>query len=473
MIERIFDINDQKMFARLSGDYNPLHTDPIRSRRLMFGEVVVHGIHLLLWALDHWIQTDNASGAINDLHATFNHPVRLGESIRVGIDSDGNGHTRLKVYSARATCVNIRLTSDPRSTAADHRDSITDAVPPVQEPKNLGANDLSVANGEMALYLPITEFKPEFPNVFELLTARQVAVLLASTRLVGMECPGDRSLYSELKVNFNMLDSDAKKIKYNVSSFDDRFSIATIDLNGAVKGVLKAFLRPDPVEQASFSEITRLVTHNEFDYQRALIVGGSRGIGEVTAKILAAGGAKVLATYHKGVLEAEKMMHQINSTRNTVEIVRCDITNIDESFTKKLIDFQPTHLYYFATPPIFVSVKGQFDRELFTKFCGFYLTGFIEIIEMILKSSAGTKHVLYPSSVAVEEIPPNMGEYAASKAAAEVMCDYLNKIHRRVHISRVRFPRLDTDQTSNVYGIQSSDTVQAALAAVRELCSNR
>jgi hypothetical protein len=53
MDERTFTLQDQIAFAKFSGDYNPLHIDPVAARRLMFGAPVVHGIHSLLWALEY------------------------------------------------------------------------------------------------------------------------------------------------------------------------------------------------------------------------------------------------------------------------------------------------------------------------------------------------------------------------------------------------------------------------------------
>ena len=47
-----FDQKDQLDFAQASGDFNPVHVDPIYARRTLFGGQVVHGINLLLWALD-------------------------------------------------------------------------------------------------------------------------------------------------------------------------------------------------------------------------------------------------------------------------------------------------------------------------------------------------------------------------------------------------------------------------------------
>ena len=63
--------------------------------------------------------------------------------------------------------------------------------------------------------------------------------------------------------------------------------------------------------------------------QSALIIGGSRGIGEVTAKILAAGGANVLITYNKGKNDAEKVVSDINSHGGVAAMLHYDI-NVNE-----------------------------------------------------------------------------------------------------------------------------------------------
>ena len=51
MIQHSFSLDDQVAFAKLSGDYNPVHLDPLKARRTRFGYPVVHGIHLMLWEL--------------------------------------------------------------------------------------------------------------------------------------------------------------------------------------------------------------------------------------------------------------------------------------------------------------------------------------------------------------------------------------------------------------------------------------
>ena len=72
-----FDLDDQRRFARLSGDYNPLHLDPGYSRRLLFGEPVVHGIHLVFLGLEHVLGRFRSPTVLKELKATFRSPLPL------------------------------------------------------------------------------------------------------------------------------------------------------------------------------------------------------------------------------------------------------------------------------------------------------------------------------------------------------------------------------------------------------------
>ena len=44
MNKKRFSPTDQSTFAKLSGDYNPIHIDEVAARRLLFGAPVVHGV---------------------------------------------------------------------------------------------------------------------------------------------------------------------------------------------------------------------------------------------------------------------------------------------------------------------------------------------------------------------------------------------------------------------------------------------
>ena len=61
-----------------------------------------------------------------------------------------------------------------------------------------------------------------------------------------------------------------------------------------------------------------------FAGQRSLIVGGSRGLGEVTAKIVAAGGGHPVITYRDSQHEAERVAADIRGAGGQCEILRYD-----------------------------------------------------------------------------------------------------------------------------------------------------
>jgi acyl dehydratase len=67
MIGKVFTDRDQTFFAALSGDWNPMHMDPVAARRTQAGLPAVHGIHGLLWALEN--TPSNALGGSGALQA--------------------------------------------------------------------------------------------------------------------------------------------------------------------------------------------------------------------------------------------------------------------------------------------------------------------------------------------------------------------------------------------------------------------
>src|SRR3989338_692035 len=78
---RKFTFNDQTVFARLSGDYNPLHVDPTIARRLIYGQPVVHGIHALLWSLDVCLEGQTNPIELSTLKVSFLSPIFLDQEV--------------------------------------------------------------------------------------------------------------------------------------------------------------------------------------------------------------------------------------------------------------------------------------------------------------------------------------------------------------------------------------------------------
>ena len=77
--EKTFTSDDQRLFALVSADRNPMHMDPIAARRLLTGRQVVHGIHILITAIEYWKNDDDAFPV--SIACDFSNPVSIGDKV--------------------------------------------------------------------------------------------------------------------------------------------------------------------------------------------------------------------------------------------------------------------------------------------------------------------------------------------------------------------------------------------------------
>jgi NADP-dependent 3-hydroxy acid dehydrogenase YdfG len=453
-VQRTFSLDDQLAFAALSGDANPMHVDAVAARRLMYGALVVHGMHLAAWAIEH-CGTDPAR--VHSLKAKLNHVVRVGDA--VGLD----------VKTLTGTAMQLTLTANDRAAAViqvtlgDPIVPVTASAAPVRSgnPRAFSAADVATAAGDGPVMLDADRARSMFP-IFAAAAPDLLAALAASSWLVGMECPGLHSIYSSLHLTRRPMAPPAARqppvMTWRVKSFDDRFS--RLALHAVVPGAdleMEAFLRPPPQPQPGYASLQHSLAGRSYAGRRALVVGGSRGLGELCAKLLAAGGADVCLTYRVGKAEAERIVEEIVAGQGRARLVEHDVLGAPAPALLALLqDWQPTHLYYFATPAIFVGTR-RFSPALFRQFCEVYVNGLVNTLKLL--GTTTPLQVFYPSTVAVEETLPELGEYAAAKAAGEVVCRQLAAANRLLTIQVARLPRLPTDQTATVFPTETADPV--------------
>jgi NAD(P)-dependent dehydrogenase (short-subunit alcohol dehydrogenase family) len=304
-----------------------------------------------------------------------------------------------------------------------------------------------------------------------LLPPMQLASLLATTRLVGMECPGLHSIYSGLHLEFFPDRDGVPEVSYHVAGGNHRLTLLMMDVEApGMRGQIKTFFRPAPHAQAAFTDVCREVASEEFSDQRALIVGGSRGLGEVAAKLLAAGGAEVIITYYRGEQDAKRIVEEMVARGARAECLPLNVLDPSPALLRMNANpSRPLYLYYFATPFIFGAAKGRFSAKRFATFSEYYVTGFLRTVQSATASAPGLQKIFYPSSAAVDELPSDMGEYAAAKMAGEVLCDFLQKTTPGITIHKPRLPRVATDQTASLLPVSNQDPVPVLLAHLRYL----
>jgi NAD(P)-dependent dehydrogenase (short-subunit alcohol dehydrogenase family) len=452
LASRTFGLNDQVAFARLSSDWNPMHLDHAFARRGQMGAPVVHGIHTLAWAADAVLRCQPFK--IANLRARFLQPLYLDETASVRIRDWTETRIAIEVVAADTVVAGISLSSAPGKPAAEMARPLASAATSFAEPANLPFEQLAGYAGAVAT--GDADVESLFPALTDAIGAAAVRDLLATSQIVGMACPGLHSLFAGLDVNCHRDAGRESTLAYAVSKTDARFRSLQIDVSGAgIAGRLNAFARPAPPIQPAMSEISARVSGKPFAGQRSLIIGGSRGLGEVTAKIVATGGGYPVITFRDSEREAQQVAADIVGAGGQCDILRYDALSPPREQLQKLGDAVDC-CYYFATPKIFQRKSALYEPEKLRAFLGFYTDGFFELCTALAHDRPRKLAMFYPSTVAIDQAAGATTEYAMAKMAGEILAKYVNQFMSGVHVISRRLPRILTDQTATV-GVASAD----------------
>jgi hypothetical protein len=353
---RIFTEEDQLVFAAFSGDYNPIHMDSVESRRTLGGQRIVHGINCLMWVLDEFY--DQKKLRVSKLKVRFIKPIFLYEPISFAWDQKQrilvttNGITLAIINIEFGDFLGVHKKLTPRIPRLKLLNAINRTF---VECLNLGRTEIDICGS------PSLGAK-QFPNLCYEYGAHTVCELAAISEIVGMQCPGLQSLLASVELVFGESD---EVFNYKVETSDERFGLLNLRVTGqTLQGVVGTIFRPEPVKNPSMEEVATEVTSAEFSQINALIIGGSKGIGEIVAKIIAAGGGQTTITFNTGKSDAESVQSEIKNWGGICELQHFSINDpntpvpikgyFNQIYSQNLRDFmwmvfiRPSHLQRFT-----------------------------------------------------------------------------------------------------------------------------
>ncbi len=458
--KRSFTHDDQLQFASASGDWNPVHVSPVEARRTPYGQIV-HGVHAVVWALDSYLSGKNV--VPSRVRVSFQRPISLNQSVTISHVTEGADELltlsgRLGVY------LTIRL------TPGDQRFSDVCAVAPRDQthtPASRTFADALGASGELAACGDAALLTADCPNLVAAVGTLRTAALLGLSRLVGMVLPGLHSVFTGLDVTF---EPGGGPLLYRVSRHTIPNAPVRLTVGGGgLSGTVDAFFRPAPAEQAGMAEVGSLVRAGEFAGQTALVIGGSRGLGESTAKLVAAGGGEAIVTYAVGAEDAERVVAAVTAAGGRSRSWQLDVRAPEAPLAAlRAAGVVPTHVYYFASPPIRAN-RGTFDPEAFRVFCEVYVESFARLCRVI--EAWPDVRVFYPSTVFLEHTVPGFAEYVCAKAAGEAVCAELARDLSSLSFVVERLPKTHTDQTNSFLEKRALAAHDVMLAVCRAMSS--
>jgi acyl dehydratase/NADP-dependent 3-hydroxy acid dehydrogenase YdfG len=466
---------DQLAFAALSGDYNPMHVDALAARRTQAGAPVVHGMHALLWALDRLAAAELIGPRLCEIRAQFRKFTYLDVACDLDLTHGDADAARAELCSSGLALTTIQLRNGERqvSAEADTAEFAASAVTSASTaPRALALQDLAGLHGWTTAPGAAEDFESAFPLLTRAIGTQRVSALAALSRLVGMVCPGLHSIFAGVTVDLVHSTSQRAGVGFDVTRINQQFRMIGMNVRGGgLSGTVTAFMRWPPVEAPSMEAVSAAVAADSFAGAVALVIGGSRGLGAVTAKAIAAGGGKVVITYAKGRDDAAKLAAEINVACGPGVCTALAYESSSDAVSQlSALPEDVNQLYYFATPPIFARTSDDFSPEKFRQFRSVYVDGFQDVCRFVrMRSRAATLAAFYPSSVAVEEVPSGLAEYAKAKAEGERLCAAMMGQIAGLKIVVGRLPRVLTDQTATIAQVENADPLTAMLPFIHKL----
>ena len=454
-------INDQRQlnFAKLSNDFNPIHVDSLYAWRSMFGKQLVHGLHQVLICLEDLAKNNNDKIFISKISAKFEYPAGVNEIISIDNIKFSETYSEYVIKNERGLTLTILKVNYKKKSFNDVNFKLIDYSMSPLEPTNFSKENLVEP-----LYYDKTFLKELFTDLSCYVSPVNLAVLLASTRIVGMKYPGLNSIYNDFTFEFNENAKLSNSIHYSVSDKHITLNMLNIKFDDTfVSGQIKAFIRPVAPKYKTLKELNGLLPVNSFKNQRALIIGGTRGIGLQCLRLLATAGASTLFTYFKNSHEANKIVEEFAKESIDTNYLQVDVSNLSKESLETIKAFNPTSIYYFATPKI-LNNNSNLDENLLQKFISYYVIGLDKIL-VSLKSEI--KPLLFvPSTVYLDEKPTNLSEYIIAKSASEMFLKLLEKKGYKIY--NPRFPKVSTEQTMSLF---KQKTVEPEEVLLKELQS--
>lgn len=460
-----FSAADLDLFRELSFDANPLHASDDYARKSPYGERVVFGALGALAVLGKFPWQPGQ--LLRELTADFHSPLFVGVDYAVEIE-ESSKRTVATVFDGRDMVMRLVASFGSGDARVSDVGALTAVAPARAKPAQHDSESLSRQPTAEGTYRPQPDALKAFVSSHRLaergVSPMQAAVVMWCSYLIGMELPGERALFSRLKLGFEnqTMPWSGEAIAYTarVSSFDARFNLAKIDaqlrLSESVVAVadLRAFVRADLPREGGRHLARLLPASDALTGRVALVTGASRGLGARLAQGLALQGCTVLCNFRRGRDDFDQMARELPEVAERLVPLQGDAADAEwcmEVRGRIASDFPGLDLLVCNAA---LSLRSMGMHANFARRIADYVAQSVALVSTPLScwleavAERGGTAVVISSSV-VEQPVAEWPHYVSAKHAVEGLTAVAALQYPSVSFMLVRPPRLLTDLTNS------------------------
>jgi 3-oxoacyl-[acyl-carrier protein] reductase len=447
-------------FAKLTGDYSSLHIDKIFARRSLYRENVVHGLLPLGFIFN--LALPRFAGecfSLSEISANFIKPIFVGDKLRIQAtvnEAAGKNNCLTLEYVVENTISRAVLIAGIFTLV--RRKAVGNANLPVKSP-NGEAAALGVAleeknliweqiqlHDKKAFSFTITQQCLKF--FYDILREGMVVVgqqyscrgyfkpinFLAGSLMstfAGMCIPGRSATILNIGIAFNKDLSVNEKycfggevvFKSSANTITDKVSISSNDKkNIYAGGKINIKVNRQPERMPASRQLYGAALDLRLKDRVVLVTGASRGIGEVTAKLFAIYGCKVVVNYAQNKDDALRVVADIKDAGGEVIAVQADVSDnsqvrrmVDEVIAKYgTINVLVNNAVRNFRPIAFLELTWEeIQKDIDVNLKGAFYCSQAAIPLML---TAGGGRIINISSIATDNPPPNQAKYVISKS---------------------------------------------------------